>query len=255
MKLQRQILLGLGVMLVPLGSAQAEDFWVNTKNQDCSVLSDAPLKDNEAVTWSGSCAGGHTTGTGRLEWVVDGKLTGDYDGEMSDGRFNGKGVMRLQVEKDKGFDRLDGNFAKGEPEGEARYDAANGDFYIGGFHKGERHGVGYYRLVSGEEYHGDFENGQRHGLGFQIDKDGNAFLGQFENGDANGSGVLENSDGSAFMGQFAKSLPNGAGTYIAPNGDSYQGQFNAGKANGKVLITKADGSQIIEDWQNGEKSK
>ena len=255
MKLQHCTIIGLGILFGLTGSAQAEDVWVRIANQDCQVLSDAALKDNEAVTWSGSCADGRVAGTGRLEWLVDGKLTGDYDGAMSDGRFSGKGLMRLQVEKGKGFDRLDGTFAMGEPEGEARFDAANGDFYIGGFHKGERHGEGYYRLVTGEEYHGDFENGQRHGLGFLIDNDGNAFLGQFENGDAKGAGVLENSDGSAFQGQFAKSLPNGVGTYVAPNGDTYQGQFTAGKANGKVLVTKADGSQVIEDWKNGEKVK
>ena len=252
----RRSLCCAALLAVVVGSpAQAEDVWVSTSNQDCQVLGDAALKDNEAVTWSGACRDGRATGSGRLEWIVDGKLSGDYDGEMSDGRFHGKGLMRFQVEKGKGFDRLEGTFAMGEPEGEARFDAANGDFYTGGFHKGERHGVGYYQLVTGEEYYGDFENGQRHGLGFLIDNDGNAFLGQFENGEAKGAGVVESSDGSKFQGQFAKSLPNGAGTYVAPNGDTYQGQFTDGKANGKVLVTKADGSQALEDWKDGEKVK
>ncbi|MGI9511398.1 MAG: MORN repeat-containing protein [Anderseniella sp.] len=255
MSLQLRAILGLGVMLGLAGHAQAEDVWISTSNQECQVASDEALKENESVTWSGACRDGRATGSGRLEWFVDGKFSGDYDGEMSDGRFHGKGLMRFQVEKGKGFDRLEGTFAMGEPEGEARFDAANGDFYTGGFHKGERHGMGYYRLVTGEQYYGDFENGQRHGMGFLIDNDGNAFLGQFENGEAKGAGVVENSDGSKFQGEFAKSLPSGAGTYVAPNGDTYQGQFTAGKANGKVLVTKADGSQALEDWKDGEKVK
>lgn len=255
MNIQLRVLLGLGMMLSVVGSVQAEDVWVSTKNQDCSVLGDAPLKDNEAVTWSGSCVDGRATGIGRLEWLVDGKLFGDYDGAMVDGRFDGKGVLRLEVEKGKGFGRLEGTFVAGEPEGEARYEAANGDFYVGGFRKGERHGVGYYRLVTGEEYHGDFESGQRHGLGFLINGEGDAFLGQFENGEAKGSGLLESRDGSAFQGRFAKSIPDGAGTYVAPNGDIYQGQFKAGKAYGQVLVTRTDGTQVVEEWKDGEKVK
>ena len=115
MKLQHCTIIGLGILFGLTGSAQAEDVWVRIANQDCQVLSDAALKDNEAVTWSGSCADGRVAGTGRLEWLVDGKLTGDYDGAMSDGRFSGKGLMRRQVEKGKGFDRLDGTFAMGDP--------------------------------------------------------------------------------------------------------------------------------------------
>ena len=249
------ILLGIGVALGLSAPAHAQEVWVKTSNQDCEIASDATLKENEAVSWSGSCHDGRASGSGRLEWKVDGTLTGDYDGAMSDGRFNGEGVIRIQLEPGQGFDRLEGTFVKGKPEGEARYDAANGDYYVGDFHNGQRHGLGYYRLVSGEEYHGDFRNGERHGVGLLIDAAGTAFLGQFENGHAKGSGILENSDGSKYQGQFDNSLPHGMGTFVAPNGDSYQGHFTAGKANGKVLVTKADGTQMIEDWANGEKVK
>ena len=113
MELKHCTIIGLGILLGLTGSAQADDVWVGTANQTCEVLSDAALKDNEAVTWSGSCRDGRANGSGRLEWIVDGKLTGDYDGAMSDGRFSGKGLMRLQVEKGKGLRPVGRDFCNG----------------------------------------------------------------------------------------------------------------------------------------------
>jgi hypothetical protein len=248
-------LLGLGLAVGLVGPAHAEDVWVKTADQDCMVLGDAPLKDNEAATWSGSCADGRASGVGILEWIVDNKIAGIYDGGMADGRLNGEGVLRLEVEKGKGFDRLQATFVAGEAEGEVRYDAANGDTYVGSLKDGERHGIGFYRELAGVEYYGDFENGLQHGVGLLTDTEGNAYFGQFEKGAGKGAGVFEAADGSSFQGQFANSLPDGAGTYVAPNGEIYQGQFKAAKADGMVLVTKADGSQSVEEWKDGEKVK
>ncbi|MGB5214681.1 MAG: hypothetical protein WBN88_13665 [Anderseniella sp.] len=250
----RRSLCCAALLAVVVGSpAQAEDVAVKTSNQDCTIFADSPLKDNEVVTWSGSCVDEHAAGKGRLEWLVDDKLAGDYDGEMMEGRLHGTGLLRFEVEKGKGFDRFVGTFAMGKPEGEARYDANNGDFYVGGFQAGERHGMGYYRLVSGEEYHGEFENGQRHGLGFLIAENGDAYWGEFEKGELEGAGILVNNDGSEYQGRFANSLPDGPGTFVAANGDIYQGRFKAGNADGKFLVTKSDGSQVLETWKDGEK--
>lgn len=243
--------LGLAAGLV--GPAHAEDIWVKTSNQDCTVLADAPLKDNEAVTWSGSCPDGRASGVGTLEWIVDGKIAGYYEGGMADGTLNGEGVLRREVEKENGFDRLQATFVAGEAEGEARYDAPNGDYFVGEVKNGERDGLGYYRELAGVEYYGDFENDEQNGIGVLTDAEGNAYFGQFEQGAGKGAGVYEAADGSSFLGQFADSEPNGAGTFVAPNGDIYQGQFKAGKADGMVLVTKADGSQSVEEWKDGEK--
>ena len=253
MKFSLNALCILAASGVIISTAEAAEVSVKISNQDCSVYVDSPLKENETVSWSGSCLDGFTAGKGRLEWLVDSKLAGDYDGEMMEGRLNGSGLLRIQAEKGQGFDRLEGTFVMGQPEGEARFDAANGDFYVGGFQAGERHGLGYYRLVSGEEYQGDFQNGQRHGLGFLISENGDAYWGEFENGELQGAGVLVNNDGSEFHGRFSKSLPDGAGTYVSANGDVYQGMFKAGIADGKFLVTKSDGTQAFETWKDGEK--
>ncbi len=244
---------GLNAYVIP--PTQAEEFWVKVSNQDCTVWSDSALKDNEVLTWSGDCVDGRASGSGTIEWFVDEKLKGTYEGGMRDGRLDGDGVLRVEEKQDGGFDRLEGTFIAGEPDGKARFDAANGDMYEGGFQDGERHGIGYYRLVNGEEYFGDFEKGQRHGTGLLIDAKGDAYLGEFENGVAKGAGVFEGIDGSKYQGQFANGLPSGAGTYTAPNGDTYQGVFTAGKGNGKFVVTKKDGTQEVQDWKDGEMVK
>jgi hypothetical protein len=242
----------VGFFALPVSAAEV---WVKTSDQQCTVMGDAELAKNEAVTWSGDCVDGRASGNGTLEWIVDKMITGTYEGDMADGRLQGKGVLRLEVEKGKGFDRLSAAFVKGQPEGEARFDAANGDFYEGGFKNGQRSGMGYYKLVNGEEYFGDFENGQRHGVGFIIDANGDAYVGKFEKGMAKGAGVFEGDDGSKYQGMFGENLPNGAGTFVTSSGDTYQGSFVGGKGTGKFLVTKVDGSQVIEEWKDGEKVK
>jgi hypothetical protein len=245
-------LLGFGIAVGLVGPVNAEEIWVKTANQDCTVHGDEALKSNEMVTWSGSCKDGRASGVGKMEWIVDNKLSGIYEGKMAGGKLEGEGILRLEVEKGKGFDRLEGTFVAGEPEGEARYEAANGDSYVGGFKNGERHGTGYYKLVNGEEYYGDFVNGQREGIGFLIDSEANVYIGQFEKNQASGAGTFEGNDGSSYQGKFKDNLPEGAGTYLAVNGDTHQGSFKAGKANGTFLVTKANGDQAVEEQKNGE---
>jgi hypothetical protein len=245
-------LIGLGIALGSVSPGSAQDIWVKTDNQDCTVHSDEALKDNEAVTWTGSCADGRASGVGVLEILTDRIATGFYEGGMVDGKLHGEGILRLQTENKTGFDRLEGTFVSGEPNGTARFEAANGDYFDGSFKDGERHGTGFYRLVNGEEYYGDFEDGKRSGVGFLIDSESNVYFGQFKDGSANGAGVAENADGSKYQGQFANNLPDGAGTYVAANGDIYQGRFNAAKADGKFLVTKKGGEQSIEIHKNGE---
>jgi hypothetical protein len=245
-------LLGFGIAVGLVGPSNSEETWVKTANQDCVVQGDEALKSNEIVSWSGSCDDGRASGVGKLEWIVDNKLAGIYEGRMAGGKLEGKGILRLEVEKGKGFDRLEGTFVAGEPEGEARYEAANGGYYLGGFKNGERHGTGYYKLVNGEEYYGDFVDGQREGVGFLIDSETDVYFGQFEKDQASGAGIFESSDGSSYQGKFKDNLPDGAGTYVAANGDTYQGSFKAGKADGKFLVTKANGDQAVEEQNNGE---
>jgi len=141
-------LLSFGFVIGQVGPVYSDEIWVKTANQACAVHGDEALKSNEMVTWSGSCVDGRASGAGKMEWIIDNKLAGIYEGRMAGGKLEGEGILRLEIENGKGFDRLEGTFVAGEPEGEARYEAANGDYYLGGFKNGERHGTGYYKLVN-----------------------------------------------------------------------------------------------------------
>jgi hypothetical protein len=233
--------------------ANAEDVWVKTANQDCEVFANAPLGSDETVNWSGSCENGRASGVGQLEWSVNDRIAGYYEGGMAGGKLHGKGVLRLEIKNGKGFDRLEATFVEGKPEGEARYDLPNGDFYIGNLKDGKPDGVGYHRKSDGIEYYGDFEDGDYHGIGVVTDSEGNSYIGQFVKGAGKGFGVYEAADGSTYSGAFSDSLPNGAGTYTSPNGDIYQGVFKSAKADGTFLVTRTDGHQSVEKWKDGEK--
>ena len=241
-----------GALLV---TATAEEVWVTVANQDCQVDAGVPVEDGELVTWSGSCQDGRAIGLGVLQWSIDGRTVAFYEGGMLDGRLEGEGVLRMETERGDGFHRLAATFVSGEAEGDARYDAPNGDSYEGGFKNGERHGIGYYKTASGEEYFGDFEAGLRHGSGYLVAADGDVYQGGFKNNTPDGAGVFDGGDGTRYYGMFANGLPDGPGTHIEPNGDIYQGTFKAGKIDGVVLVTKSDGSQSVEQWNEGQKVK
>jgi hypothetical protein len=94
-------LLGFGIAVGLVGPVNSEEIWVKTADQDCLVQGDEALKSNEIVTWSGSCESGRASGVGKMEWIVDNKLAGIYEGRMTDGKLEGKGILRLEVEKAK----------------------------------------------------------------------------------------------------------------------------------------------------------
>ena len=67
---------------------------------DCQVWSSEPDTSKDTATWAGECADGKATGPGRLEWFVDKKLWGHYEGQMAEGKLDGRlgaegGVKRL----------------------------------------------------------------------------------------------------------------------------------------------------------------
>lgn len=250
-----RLMIGLSSWALMIGFAstgQADEIWIKVDNVECSVASDEALSKGEILTWSGFCKEGRASGNGTLEVRFENRLVGSYEGGMEDGRLNGEGILRLQSADKSGFDRLEGVFVNGEPNGNARFDGANGDYFEGSFVDGERQGTGHYRLANGEEYFGDFENGIRSGVGILIDAEENVYIGQFQNNMAQGAGISENADGSSYQGQFADNLPNGTGTYIAQNGDIYQGRFIRAKSDGQFLVTRADGSQEIQIFKDGE---
>ena len=98
-------------------------------------------------------------------------------------------------------------------------------------------------------------DGARDGFGTLVHANDDSYVGEFEKGVASGIGIYEYDNGGLVMGEYAAGAPNGRATVIDANDVAYQGVFKDGQADGLILVTKADGSQSVETWVNGEKQE
>ena len=110
-------------------------------------------------------------------------------------------------------------------------------------------------VFNGEMYFGDMNDGARDGFGTLVHANDDSYVGEFEKGVASGVGIYEYDNGGLVMGEYAAGAPNGRATVIDANDVAYQGVFKDGQADGLILVTKADGSQSVETWVNGEKQE
>ncbi|MEP4485477.1 MAG: hypothetical protein ABJ013_07605 [Halioglobus sp.] len=267
---------------VPIASA---DHWVTDPIGGCQVWSYGDAADKETVSWSGGCEAGKAAGRGVLVVSDPAGLLAVYDGEMSGGHGNGFASLRFRNDDSGGYDTYLGRFETSLPQGRGIFESSegwrlegefagsfetgSGTLYVksggpqkdavirGSFKDGELTGpaFAFYELENGEIYFGDIEEQKRQGTGTLIHPNDDTYIGDFEDGVASGYGVYEGADGDATIGEFENGAPTGAATYIAVNGDRYQGIFQDGVPEGMVLITKADGTQIVETWKNGEKQQ
>jgi hypothetical protein len=164
----------------PIGQHSAPGLW-QTKSQfvfdvqekslirrTYTAWNSFPLRDLD-FTWTpnavASDAPGRIEGTGRLIWRPKGKpaydrgsIYAEYNGEMKDGKPNGRGAY---------FDEsgvcYEGEWSEGHFEGSGRLQLPNGDEYIGTFHAGNADGEGSYFRADGEVYAGEFRDGLRSG--------------------------------------------------------------------------------------------
>ena len=67
--------------------------WFMDPKTNCKVWNAFPVS-NEQVNWVGECKNDFAEGKGVLRWILGGKPTRKkYDGEMREGRMNGKGTL------------------------------------------------------------------------------------------------------------------------------------------------------------------
>lgn len=136
----------------------------------------------------GISADGTITGKGKLVWRVRGSASYDpktiysvYEGEMRDGRPNGKGRLEIRsgemfegewvnglldgkgVHVDIAGNRYEGMFSAGEPNGEGRYLSRTGEIFEGTFKDGLREGKGKTRLAGGTVYESEWDRGKEIG--------------------------------------------------------------------------------------------
>ncbi|MCX7383064.1 MAG: hypothetical protein NT133_17000, partial [Alphaproteobacteria bacterium] len=108
--------------------------WTRT-TEGCFVWNPHP-EVGETVSWSGGCVSSRASGRGVEIWRSSGG-TQRYEGDMRDGKGNGRGVGTW----------------------------GNGIRYDGEWSDGKRHGRGTATYPNGDRYDGEWRDDKRHGRG------------------------------------------------------------------------------------------
>jgi hypothetical protein len=142
----------LALLVIFPGVVMAHGIWLTT-DKGCNVWDGAP-QPNETATWSGGAdENRYCTGNGILQWYQNGKPSDKYDGNMLNGKANGKGT----------------------------YTCANGNRYEGDWVSDKRQGKGIYTYANGDRYEGDFVNYKFEGYGTYYSHDGKIKRGRWSN--------------------------------------------------------------------------
>ncbi|MEX0267850.1 MORN repeat-containing protein [Leptolyngbyaceae cyanobacterium UHCC 1019] len=178
-----------------------------------------------------------------------------YRGQIRNRTFDGNGTLVYDND-----DRYQGQMKNGRPNGKGVFLAvAENRRYEGTFRNGEFHGRGTYSFANGDRYVGQFAGGQPHGIGkFSFFKDGKvsySYNGQFYLGVINGKGVVTNADGTVCNGVFFNNTLSGKGTCTFPREStfqSYTGELYNGRPNGRGTVIYANGKRYTGEFREGK---
>lgn len=106
-----------------------------------------------------------------------------YEGEFHRGKCSGSGVYYYSMSG-----RYEGDWIDGRYDGYGVETWARGSRYRGQYRQGLRHGFGVYRFYTGDVYGGEWSNGQSHGCGVHTCEDGSRYVGEFKWGVKHGLG-------------------------------------------------------------------
>ena len=132
----------------------------------------------------------------------------EYNGQIKDGKRNGKGIMSWN----------------------------NGDIYQGEFKDGYRHGKGIYKYNTGAIYNGEWNMGFAEGLGIMKYTD-SYYEGEWKKDKRNGKGKMiwtdENGKGIIiYEGEFKDGYRHGKGICkYKKTGEIYDGEWKKGNFN------------------------
>lgn len=188
-------------MMLAAGAARAQapaPGWVTDSRTGCRVWNNYP-QANDGATWDGPCAAGVAQGRGKLQWYKGLEARTVYDGELRNGRREGRGATTFAD------GRYEGDYRNDRQEGQGTYRANDGWSYVGGFRNDRRNGRGVYTFQSGTVFDGDWLDGNR-----------------------TGRGVIKFPDGASYDGQWLNNKPHGSGVYRGADGKTYSGQWNEG---------------------------
>ncbi|QHO49386.1 hypothetical protein HN51_001309 [Arachis hypogaea] len=169
-----------------------------------------------------------------------------YEGEFHKGKCSGSGVYHYHMSG-----RYEGDWVDGRYDGYGVETWARGSRYRGMYRQGLRHGVGIYRSYSGDVYAGEWFNGQCHGFGVHTCNDGSKYVGEFKWGVKHGIGQYHFRNGDFYAGEYFADMMHGFGVYQFQNGHRYEGAWHEGRRQGLGSYTFRNGETQCGHWQNG----
>jgi len=199
---------------------------------------------------------------GVLEIYPQGASPFKYEGEFSDGKYNGYGKLT----RDGAV--YEGNHKNGIPDGKGKWTYQNGNSYEGEIKGNKLIGKGIYKYSDGTVIDGNFQNGEAEGFAktvfnsgdtfegiyangklvkgvYYFKSTGNIYEGEFVNGKFNGRGVLKYKNSAVDQGEFVDGFIV-KGTRKYADGGVYEGEFSLGKRQGQGVLKFANG-----DFYNG----
>ena len=199
-------------------------------------------------------AHGAISGTGRLLWLAKGAATYDrdaifseYEGEVRDGRPNGKGSIKL-----KSGLTYDGTWRDGIMIGYGVLRFENGDRYAGAVDDGTPDGFGRYASVDGTIFEGTFHAGKRDGAGTLTTPDGRRFRSLWRDGAEVEKAPLDDphvmvaQSGGVTVSSYIDTKLNNE--FIDADVDMLSYAYTATPSEGEVFIVP-DAPQILDIWK------
>ncbi|CAM6092748.1 unnamed protein product [Calypogeia fissa] len=169
-----------------------------------------------------------------------------YEGEFHQGRCSGSGVYYFYMSG-----RYEGEWVDGKYDGYGVETWARGSRYRGQYRRGLRDGYGVYRFYTGDVYSGEWSNGQSHGCGTQTCEDGSRYRGEFKWGVKHGSGFYHFRNGDTYAGEYFADKMHGYGVYQFANGHRYEGSWHEGRKQGLGIYTFRNGETHAGHWHHG----
>jgi hypothetical protein len=181
-----------------------------------------------------------------------------YRGDVQNGTFTGRGVLVYD-----NSDRYEGQMRNGRPNGKGAFiKVSASERYTGDFRNGEFHGQGLYVFGNGAKYQGQFAGSQPHGRGTFTFRDDQArktytYQGRFYLGVVNGNGTITSSDNIVCNGVFYGNDFAGNGRCIYPSNHpsgfrSYDGHLKNGLPDGRGTAIYQDGRSFSGEFRKGE---
>lgn len=226
-----------------IAAAQAPAGWIADRKTGCKVWNAEP-RPKETIAWDGPCKGGIANGRGTLQWFENGKLAMRQEGELRNGRLEGRG---LSIDADGTRDEAE--YVDGKANGRGITTYADGTRVVGTFVDGKMEGRGVVTTPDGQKIDADFENDEAV-RGVWIGIRGGRYEGELKDFKMHGRGKLQLSDGSLYDGEFANNQYEGDGTFLRANGNRYDGEWSNGLPNGRGT-SRIDGRQNSGLWEDG----